>query len=127
VDIPEIMVENELDQMIREFEQNLQMQGMTMDMYAQFTGQDENTLKEEMKEDAEKRIKSSLTLETIAVTENIEPTDEDVDEELEKMSSMYGIEKDRIVQMLGGSTDTIKGDLKNNKAVDFLVENSKTV
>src|SRR5699024_2898886 len=97
VDIPEIMVENELDQMIREYEQNLQMQGMTMDMYAQFTGQDENTLKEEMKEDAEKRIKSSLTLETIAVTENIEPTDEDVDEELEKMSSMYGIEKDRIV------------------------------
>ena len=127
VDIPEIMVENELDQMIREFEQNLQMQGMTMDMYAQFTGQDEDTLKEEMKEDAEKRIKSSLTLETIAVTENIEPTDEDVDKELEKMSSMYGIEKDRIVQMLGGSTDTIKGDLKNNKAVDFLVENSKTV
>jgi trigger factor len=127
VDIPEVMIENELDQMVREFEQNLQMQGMTMEMYAQVTGQDEDTLKEVMKEDAEKRIKSSLTLEAIAEAENIEPTDEDVDEELDKMSSMYGIEKEQIVQMLGGNTATIKGDLKNNKAVDFLVENSKTV
>jgi len=127
VDIPEVMVENELDQMVREFEQNLQMQGMTMEMYSQFTGQDQNALKEQMKEDAEKRIKSSLTLETIAKAESLEPTEEDVDAELEKMASMYGIEKDRIVQMLGGNTDTIKGDLKNNKAVDFLVEHSKTV
>lgn len=127
VDIPEVMIENELEQMLREFEQNLQMQGMTMEMYTQFSGQDEDELKEQMKEDAEKRIKSSLTLEAIAKEENIEPTEEDIDAELEKMSSMYGIEKDRIVEMLGGNTNTIKGDLRNSKAVDFLVEHSKTV
>lgn len=127
VDIPEVMIENELEQMLREFEQNLQMQGMTMEMYTQFSGQDEDELKEQMKENAEKRIKSSLTLEAIAKEENIEPTEEDIDAELEKMSSMYGIEKDRIVEMLGGNTNTIKGDLRNSKAVDFLVEHSKTV
>lgn len=127
VDIPEVMVESEVDQMVREFEQNLQMQGLTMEMYTQFSGQDQDSLKEQMKEDAEKRVKSSLTLETIAKEEELNPTDEDVDAEMERMSSMYGIEKDQIVQMLGGNTDMIKGDLKNSKAVDFLVENSKTV
>ncbi len=62
VEIPEVMVENELDQMLSEFEQRLQMQGMTLEMYSQFSGQDEDALKEQMKEDAAKRVKTSLTL-----------------------------------------------------------------
>src|SRR5690625_1317529 len=81
VDIPEAMVDTELDQMFSEFEQRLQMQGMTMDMYFQFSGQDENALKEQMKGDAEKRVKTNLTLEAIVNSENIEVTEEDRSEE----------------------------------------------
>ncbi|MFD2628709.1 trigger factor [Oceanobacillus kapialis] len=127
VDIPEAMVETELDQMVKEFEQRLQMQGMTMEMYSQFSGQDENALKEQMKEDAEKRVKTNLTLEAIVNEENLEVSEEDVEAELEKMASMYGTELEQLKQMLGGNTEAVKGDLKMRKAIEFLVENSKTV
>ena len=119
------MVETELDQMLREFEQQLQMQGMTLEMYAQFSGQDKDALKEQMTEDAAKRVKTNLTLEAIVKAENIEASDEDVNAELEKMASMYGVEADQLVQMLGGSNETIKNDLKIRAAIDFLVDNSK--
>ncbi|WP_164668454.1 trigger factor [Virgibacillus doumboii] len=127
VDIPEAMVNTELDRMMQEFEQRLQMQGMTMEMYFQFSGQDENALKEQMKEDAEKRVKTNLTLEAIYNEENLEVTDEDVDKELENMASMYGTEVEQLKQMLGGNADAIKEDLKFRKAIEFLDENSKTV
>ncbi|GAA5416263.1 trigger factor [Paraliobacillus ryukyuensis] len=126
VDIPEAMVDSELDRMIREFEQRLQMQGMTMDMYYQFSGQDENALKEQMKEDAGKRVKTNLVLEAIANVEELEVTEEDVNKELEEMASMYQVDTEQLTQMLGGNTDAIKEDLKFKKAIDFLVEQSKT-
>jgi len=126
VDIPDAMVESELDRMVQEFEQRLQMQGMTKEMYFQFSGQDDDALKEQMREDAEKRVKTNLTLEAIAKAEDIEATDEDVDQELEKMASMYNVEVDQLKQMLGGNTDAIKEDLKLKKAIDYLVEHSQT-
>mgnify|MGYP001945241529 FL=1 len=101
VDIPEAMVETELDQMLREFEQRLQMQGLTMEMYSQFSGQDEDQLKEQMKEDAAKRVKTNLTLEAIAKAENIEITEEDINKELENMAEMYGIDAEQLLPMLG--------------------------
>ncbi|CQR48053.1 Trigger factor [Paraliobacillus sp. PM-2] len=124
VDIPEAMVTTELDRMLREFEQRLQMQGMTMDMYYQFSGQDENALKEQMKEDATKRVKTNLVLEAISNVEALEVTEEDVNKELESMASMYQVDVEQLTQMLGGNTDAIKEDLKFKKAIDFLVENS---
>ncbi|MFC4022621.1 trigger factor [Oceanobacillus longus] len=127
VEVPDAMVDTELEQMIREFEQQLQAQGMTMEMYSQFSGQDESALKEQMREDAAKRVKTNLTLEAIVAAENLEASEEDVKAELEKMASMYGAEVDQLVQMLGGNTDTIKNDLKMRTAIDFLAENSKTV
>lgn len=75
IDIPEAMVDNELDRMVQEFEQRLQMQGMTMEMYTQFSGQTQDDLKEQMKEDAQKRVQTSLTLEAIAETEELEATE----------------------------------------------------
>lgn len=126
VDIPEAMVDSEVNQMVREFEQQLQMQGMTLEMYSQFSGQDEDALKEQMREDAEKRVKTNLTLEAIAEEEDLKATQEDIDAELEKMGSMYGVEKEQLVQMLGGSTETLENDLKMRAAIDFLAENSKT-
>ncbi|WP_080874213.1 trigger factor [Oceanobacillus timonensis] len=126
VDVPKAMVDTEVDQMYREFEQQLQMQGMTMEMYSQFSGQDENALKEQMREDAEKRVKTNLALEAIVEAEDLKASQEDIDAELEKMSSMYGVEKEQLVQMLGGSTEMLENDLKTRAAIDFLVEHSTT-
>ena len=120
------MVDTELDRMISEFEQRLQMQGMTKDMYFQFTGQDENALREQMQEDAGKRVKTNLTLEAISQAEDVEVSDEDVNAELETMASTYQTDVAQLTQMLGGNTDMIKEDLKVRKAIDVLVENSKS-
>ncbi|WP_181349749.1 trigger factor [Thalassobacillus sp. CUG 92003] len=125
VQIPQSMVDTELDRMISEFEQRLQMQGMTKDMYFQFTGSDENALREQMQEDAEKRVKTNLTLEAIAANEDVAVAEEDVDAELENMASMYQTDVGNLKQMLGGNTDMVKEDLKVRKAIDVLVANSK--
>ena len=116
------MIDTELDRMMKEFEQRLQMQGMNLELYFQFSGQDENALKEQMKEDAEKRVKSNLTLEAIAKAENLQVTDEEVEEELSKMAEAYNMPVENIKQAIG-STDGMKEDLKVRKAIDFLVEN----
>ncbi|WP_078379494.1 trigger factor [Sutcliffiella halmapala] len=126
VEIPEAMVKTEVDRMVREFEQRLQMQGMNLELYFQFSGQDEEALRTQMKEDAEKRVKMNLTLEAISKAENIEITDEEANEEVEKMAGMYNMSLDQIKQALG-SLEGLKEDLKIRKAIDFLVENSKDV
>ena len=126
IDIPDAMVDSELDRMVREFEQRLQQQGMTLEMYTQFSGQSEDELKDQMKGDAEKRVQTNLVLEAIAQVENLEATDEDVQEELQSMADMYNLEMEQLTQMLGGNTDAIKDDLKFKKAIDFLVDNSVT-
>lgn len=127
MDIPEVMITNEIEQMMREFEQRLQMQGMNLDLYYQFSGTDEESLREQMKGDAEKRIRINLTLEAIANAENIEVSDEDVDAEIEKMAELYGRPADEMKEFFSsqGGMETIKADLKVQKAVDFLVENRK--
>jgi trigger factor len=124
VEIPEVMVESEVNRMLQEFEQRLQMQGMNLQLYFQFSGQDEAALREQMKEDAVKRVKNTLTLEAIVKAENLEVTEEDVNAELERMAEMYNMSVDNIVKALGG-TDSIKDDLKLQKAVDFLLTNKK--
>ncbi|MGE6629048.1 trigger factor [Bacillus sp. NPDC077027] len=122
VDIPQAMIDTELDRMMKEFEQRLQMQGMNLELYFQFSGQDEDALKEQMKEDAGKRVKSNLTLEAIANAEDLQVSDEEVEEELSKMAEAYNMPIENIKQAVG-STDAMKEDLKVRKAIDFLVEN----
>ncbi|NHC42463.1 trigger factor [Bacillus sp. MM2020_1] len=124
VEVPDVMVNTEVNRMLQEFEQRLQMQGMNLELYFQFSGQDENALREQMKEEAVIRVRTNLTLEAIAKAENLEVTDEEVDAELENMAGMYNMTVDSIKQALGG-LEGIKGDLKLKKAVDFLVENKK--
>ncbi|MEH6989153.1 trigger factor [Cytobacillus firmus] len=126
MEIPAAMVDTEVNRMMQEFEQRLQMQGMNLELYFQFSGQDEAALREQMKEEAEKRVRVNLTLEAIAKAENIEVSDEEVSEELNKMTEMYNMSADQITQALG-SLEGLKADLQIKKAVDFLVENSKTV
>jgi trigger factor len=124
VEIPNVMIDTEINRMMQEFEQRLQTQGMNLELYFQFSGQDQNALREQMKEEAEKRVRFNLTLEAIATAENLEATEEDVDAELAKMAEMYNMTVENIKAALGG-VEGIKADLKLNKAVDFLVANKK--
>ncbi|SFB16622.1 MULTISPECIES: trigger factor [unclassified Bacillus (in: firmicutes)] len=124
IDLPSVMVDTEIDRMMKEFEQRLQMQGMNLDLYFQFSGQDQNALREQMKQEAENRVRVNLTLEAIAKAENLEVTDEEVTAELEKMAEMYNMTVENIQQALG-NLEGLKGDLQLKKAVDFLVENKK--
>ncbi|RXI98451.1 trigger factor [Anaerobacillus alkaliphilus] len=128
VDIPEAMIATEVDRMLEEFGQRLQSQGLSLDMYYQFSGQDENGMREQFKGDADKRVRINLTLEAIAEAEKLEVSDADVDAELEKMAELYQRSVDELKQILAmqGGIDALKADLKVRKAVDFLVENSKS-
>lgn len=127
IDVPSAMVDTEVDRMLQEFEQRLQMQGMNLELYFQFSGQDENALREQMSEEAAKRVRVNLTVEAIAKAENIEVTEEEITAELDKMAEMYNMGTDAIKQALGGNLDALNSDLQMKKAIDLLVENSKTV
>lgn len=127
VEIPQAMVTSETDQMLKEFDQRLQMQGMDLNTYFQFSGQTEEQLKEQMQEDAHSRVKTNLTLETIVDEEGLEVTEEDIDAEVQKMADMYQMEKEQILGMLGGNADMLKEDLKMQKAITFLIDQSKAV
>jgi trigger factor len=126
IDVPEVMISNEVNRMMNDFAQRLQQQGLNLELYFQFSGQDEETLKGQMKEQAERQVRTSLVLEAIAKAENLEATDEDVEAELAKMAEVYKMEVEAIKKVLG-NLDAIKEDLKIKKAIDFLVENRNTV
>ncbi|ADU31381.1 trigger factor [Evansella cellulosilytica] len=129
IDVPEAMITTETDRMLQEFGQRLQAQGMSLDMYYQFSQTDEEGMKAQFHDDAEKRVRANLTLEAIAEAENVEVSDEDVDKEIGEMAETYKRSADEIKQILAmqGGVNTLKGDLKVRKAIDLLVENSKEV
>ncbi|CAM3146321.1 trigger factor [Sporolactobacillus spathodeae] len=124
IDIPEVMIQNEQENLVKEFEQRLKAQGMTLDMYYGFSGMDKNGLLDQMKEDAENRVRANLTLEAIAKAENIEVTEEEINEELKKMADGYKLTVEQLKSAIGGG-DMIKDEITLRKTVDFLVENSK--
>ncbi|WP_414050304.1 trigger factor [Macrococcus animalis] len=125
VEIPEVMINTELDRMMQEFEQRIAQQGLNLELYFQFSGQTEEQLKESMKVDAEQRVKTNLTLAAIANAENIEVSDADVDAELSKMSEQFGMSVEDIKAALGNGA-ILKDDLRIQKAIDVLVSESKT-
>jgi len=127
VNIPEAMILTELENMMQEFEQRLQMQGMNLEQYFQFSGQSEDDLKEQMRKDAEMRVKTNLVLEAILEAEELEVEQEDIDKALDEMAQMYQIDREQIVGMLGGNTSVLENDLRIQKAIEFLVEESKAV
>ncbi|HLR60359.1 MAG TPA: trigger factor [Pseudogracilibacillus sp.] len=127
IEIPEVMIETELGNMLQEFEQRIQMQGMTLENYYEFSGETEESIREQMKADAEKRVKSNLTLEAILEEEALEVEESDIDAELDEMAKMYGMEKEQILGMLGGNADVLKEDLKIKKALNFIVDQAKAI
>lgn len=128
VEVPEVMIDSEVERMMEDFANRLKMQGMTLEMYFQFSGQSEEVLKEQMRGDAEKRVLQNLVLEAIAKAENIEASEEEVTEELEKMAKQYQREVDELRSILtaNGNLESLKSDLVTRKTVQFLVDNSKS-
>ncbi|MCM3720658.1 trigger factor [Solibacillus isronensis] len=124
VEIPQGMINTEVDRMVQEFGQRLQMQGMNLDLYYQFSGQNEEALRTQMAEEAVNRVRVSLVLEAIGQAENIEVSEEDINTEVEKMAAQFGMSNDQILTALGG-TQVLENDIRTQKTVEFLVENAK--
>lgn len=124
--IPDAMLETQQKQMIDEFAQRIQMQGLSIDQYFQFTGSSYDKMLEQVKPQAEKRIKSRLVLEAVVAAEKIEVTDEDYEEELKNMAEAYQMEVDKVKELLPEkSVGQIKKDIAVRKAAEFVVENAK--
>ena len=119
VDIPAVLIDNEVDRMLQEFEQRLQMQGMNLELYFQFSGQNEEALRGQMKDEAEQRVRGNLTLEAIVKAENIEVTDEEVNAELQKMADTYNMTVENIQAALG-NLEGLKSDIQVRNAVQIL-------
>ncbi len=126
MDIPEAMVETTQRQMVEEFAQRMQSQGISMEQYMQFTGTTPQMLLEQIKPQAEKRIKSRLVLEAVVAAEGITVTEEEFEAEVTRMATSYMMEADKVKELLGeGGKKSVMEDLAINKAVEFVVENAK--
>lgn len=119
VEIPDCMINEELDRMIKQYRENLMMQGITLEQFYQFTNSNEQMLKEQMKEEATKRVTFRLMLEAIAKEENIDITDEKASVEATKLAEKYQMDKEEFLKEFGG-LDMIKYDLQMRGAIDVL-------
>ena len=124
-EIPDAMVDTQISQMANDFAQRIQSQGLTMEQYYQFTGMTEEKMNEEFKPQAVKRIETRLVLEAIAKAENIEISDEKLDEEIAKMAEAYKMEADKLKEFMGDAEKKqMKEDMAVQEAVTLLVENA---
>jgi trigger factor len=128
MDIPEPMIAAQVNQMAEDFAQRMQYQGLSLEQYFQFTGMDAKKFMESLKPQALKRIQSRLVLEAVAKAEKIEVSEEEMEKELTEMSSMYQMELDKLKELIGEKEkEQIKADIAVQKAVDFVVAESKEV
>ena len=128
MDIPEAMLETQQRQIVDEFAQRVQMQGLSIEQYFQITGTDAQKMMEQVKPQAEKRIKSRLVLEAIVAAEGIRATEEDYEKEIASMAEVYNMEADKVKEMLGDNEKAKKqmmDDLAVTKAAQFVVSEAK--
>ena len=124
MEIPEAMIETQCENMLNEFAQRIAQSGLSMDQYMQFSGLTIDKLKEQVRPEAETRIKSSLVLEQIAKEENFEITEEEIEAEIAKMAAQYGMEADKLKEYMGEAEKTsMKRDLAVMKAVELIMAN----
>ncbi len=121
-EIPDEMYENEVEESINNFAYRLQSQGLNLETYLKYTGMDVEALKEQFKPQSEKQVKLRLALEKIAALEGLEPTEEEINEEYEKIAKMYEMEADKVKNIV--AEVQVKGDLQSQKAVDFVKANA---
>ena len=125
MDIPDAMLDTQQRQMIQEYAQRLQYQGISFEQYLQFTGMTHEMLMDQVKPQALRRIQSRLVLEAVVAAENITATEEEIEEELKKMAEAYRVENDKVEEMLGkDGRKQIADDICVRKAADFVVENA---
>ena len=123
MDIPELMIQSQSRQMMDDFARRMQQQGLSMDQYFQFTGQSMDKMLEDMKPQALKRIQTRLVLEKIAETENTQPSEEEITEEIQKMADAYKMEADKIREAIGeDGLEQMKKDLAVQKAVTLIAD-----
>ncbi|BBI32505.1 trigger factor [Cohnella abietis] len=128
LEVPQVLVDSEITHMMKDFENRLRQQGMNLELYFQFSGQDEAALKGQMQGDAEKRVRNNLVLEEIAKAENLDVSEADIEEELENLSKLYSRPADELRKIFAdnGYLDNMGADLKVRKAVKFIVDSSLT-
>ena len=119
IDLPHAMIHEEIDRMMKQYEQNLQMQGISLQQFYQFTNSDEKALRDQMHEEAEKRVKLRLMLEEIAKVEKIEISDKEAQEEASNLAEKYHMEEEEFLKEFGG-LDMIKYDRKMRKAMEII-------
>ena len=119
VSIPHIMIHDELDRMLKQYEERLKMQGITLEMFYQFTNSDEKALKDQLHGEAEKNVKYRLMLEAIAEKENIQISDEEASKEAEDLAIKYDMNKDEFLKLFGG-LEMVKYDLSMRRAIEIL-------
>ena len=124
VDIPEEMVNEEIDRLKKRFEEQMRMQGISLDMYYQFTGSDENMLHSQMEKEAYEHILYRLTLEEIMKLERVEVTDKEVEDEIKSLTEKYSMKEEDLLKAIG-SKNMIKYDLEMRKVIELLKEANK--
>ena len=130
-EVPAALTDREVENQINRFAQQMQMQGISLAQYFEMTGQTIEAMKEQMREGSEKAVKTDLVLSEIAKVEKIEATEEEVNNEIEMMAAMYGIDKDTIIADIKKAgnydafIDNTKFQIENRKTIEFLVENAK--
>ena len=127
IEIPAPMLRTQQEQMVDQMAQQLQMQGLSMEQYMQYTGSTRESMVESMKENAEKRIRTRLTLEEVAKQENITATEEEYEAELQKMADQYHIDIERVREIMAAEKETMMMDLAVQKAVTFITDNAVEV
>ncbi|GHU67322.1 trigger factor [Clostridia bacterium] len=124
-DIPEVMVEDAIDAQLKEFEQGILKQGVNLETYFKITKQDPSELRDHIKEDAYKRVKMKLLIQNIARLQGFTASDEELDAEIERMAEQYGMEPEKLREVLGDyQISMLKEDIMNRKAVDYIYENA---
>jgi len=123
VEIPHQMIHDELDRMLYQYEENLKMQGITLEQFYQFTASNEDALKDQMHPEAEKRVASRFLLEEIAKAEKVEINEADVNEEVKKLAESYQMKEEEFLNLTGGK-EMIEYDLKMRKAIEILKDNN---
>ncbi len=125
IDVPEPLVEQEIDNQMTQFDQQLRAQGMDLATYMKYLGKEPSEFRDDVREEARKKVKTQMIVTAVADQEAFEVTDEEVSEELEKMAQQYGMEKDKLAEMIGAQNiGMIRGDIKVRKAVDFMYDNA---
>ena len=125
IDVPEVMVESEIDNMMSGYDQQLRSQGMDMETYFKYMGTEPKEFRDNLREEALKSVKTKMIINAIADQEKFEATDADVNAEIEDMAKKYGLEADKVKEMIGAeNVNIIARDIRLKKAIDFIYDNA---